>query len=378
MQTPKFWSALDRLGTDGASQLHWRRELDSGFDAAESFLRRLPGIAGHVPDPDAQSALVTLMVYPGEADGYVAVSDETPAHRSPLELSADDVTLLAPDWEAIRPALAELLGFTPLPTSVTHSGVIRQLGITQPEIGVTLPVFLYLPHGSFSDPHAFLSSLHQLPEGVLYVPTRRHLVVEAFAIAKLRKVTIEAIAERIEKQPNPATTTLTIAATRQREPASSRPKKAAPILAAQPGRTWDKLTVRLTENGTLIARYGGHTGEHRFGRKVGADGQAKYPAMFVMLFKTCVDNRWEHPPRAHKTYGATQRAFARLGELLHTLTLIDGEPFRKIQGGWEPAFQFEPDAALSKAIDLHRRNPERRVRVKVGVAIGSRLLKRVV
>ena len=368
MQTPQFWRALDRLGTDGASQLHWRRELDGSFDSAKSYLRRVPGIAGHVPDPDDARARLTLTVHPADGDSYVAVSEETPAHRSPLELSAEDVTLLAPDWEAIRPALAELLGFTPLSTTVPHSGVIRQLGISQPEIDRTLPVFLYLPHGSFSDPHIFLSSLHQLPEGVLYVPTHRHLVAEVFAVTKARNVTVESIAERISQQPNPATTTLTVAA-RTASDTPARRKKAGPILAAQPGRTWGKLVIRLTEKGTLIARYGGHTGEHRFRRTVGADGKAKYSAQFLMLLKTCVDNRWEHPPHGHKTYGATQRAFVRLGKLLQTLTLIEGEPFHKIQGGWEPKFQFEPDASLSKAIDLHRRdlaehraNPSRRGR----------------
>lgn len=353
MQTPQFWRALDRLGTDGASQLHWRRELEGAFDAAKPYLRRLPGIAGHVPDPDDRRSRLTLTVHPTDGDGYVAVSEESPAHRAPLELSAEDVALLAPDWEALRPALAELLGFTPLSTTVQHSGVIRQLGISQPEIERTIPVFLYLPHGSFSDPHILLSSLHQLPEGVLYVPTRRHLVAAVFAVTKPRNITVESIADRISRQPNPATTTLTVTATYTT--AAPARKKAGPILAAQPGRTWDKLVIRLTEKGTLIARYGGHTGEHRFGRKVGADGQAKYPEMFLMLLKTCVDNRWENPPRTHKTYGAKQRAFARLGELLKKLTLIEGEPFHKIQGGWEPKFQFEPDAALSKAIDLHRR-----------------------
>ena len=356
MQTPKFWPALDRLGTDGASRLHWRRELDGAFDSAKTYLRRLPGIAGHVPDPDDPRGIVTLSVYPDEGEDFVAVSEETPSHRTPLALSAEDVALLAPDWEAIRPALAELLGFTPLAATVQHSGVIRQLGLSQPEIGRTVPVFLYLPHGSFSDPHVFLTSLHQLPEGVLYVPTRRHLVAAVFAVANTRKVSIEAIADRISQQPHPATTTLTVAATSIESDATpARRTKARPILAAQPGRTWGKLVLRLTEKGTLIARYGSQPGEYRFGRKVGADGKVKYPALFVMLFTACIENRWEHPPRTHKTYAATQRNFARLRELLQKLTLIDGDPFRKTEGAWVPNFQFEPDAELSKAIALHRR-----------------------
>ncbi len=356
MQTSRFWQALDRLGTDGVSQLHWRRELDAGYDSAKSYLRRLPGIAGHVPDPDDPRGIVTLTIHPHEAEDFVAVSEETPAHRTPLTLSAQDVALLAPDWEAIRPALAELLGFTPLAATVALSGVIRQLGLSQPEIGRTVPVLLYLPHGTFSDPHIFLTSLHQLPECVLYVPTRRHLIASVFAVAEARKFIIEAIADRITQQPDPATTTLTVVATSIASNAPrERRKKGGPILAAQPGRTWEKLIIRLTEKGTLLARYGSHPGEYRFGRKVGTDGQAKYPVLFMMLFKMCVDDRWEHPPTTHKTYAATQRNFQRLHALLQNLMLIEGSPFLKTGGVWVPRFKFEPDPELAKAIDLHRR-----------------------
>lgn len=358
MQTSSFWQAVDRLGSTGVPLTLWRLELNGELAAALPLLRRTPGVADRIPDPDEPRRRPWMRVSPTENDEvYVAESEDSPAHRAPFDVPARDLSLMAPDWEAIRPALAGLLGFTPLSATVPHGNVIRQLGISQPEIGVTIPVFLYLPHGSFSDPHVLLSSLHQLPEGVLYVPTRRHLVAEVFAVTKARNLIVESIADRISQQPNPATTTLTVAATHMASRiAQARQKKAGPILAATPGRTWDKLVIRLTEKGTLIARYGAQSGEHRFGRKVGPDGQAKYPEIFLMLLKTCVDNRWEHPPRTHKTYGATQRAFARLAELLKKLTLIDGEPFHKIQGGWEPKFQFEPDTQLAKAIGQYRRN----------------------
>ncbi len=334
MQTPKFWPALDRLGTDGASRLHWRRELDGAFDSAKIYLRRLPGIAGHVPDPDDPRGLVTLSVYPDEGEDFVAVSEETPSHRTLLALSAEDVALLAPDWEAIRPALAELLGFTPLAATVQHSGVIRQLGLSQPEIGRTVPVFLYLPHGSFSDPHVFLTSLHQLPEGVLYVPTRRHLVAAVFAVANTRKVSIEAIADRISQQPHPATTTLTVAATSIESDATpARRTKARPILAAQPGRTWGKLVLRLTEKGTLIARYGQPAGRVSLWSKSRRGWEAEVSRAVCDAIHRLHRKPLGHPPRTHKTYAATQRNFARLRELLQKLTLIDGDPLSQKRRG---------------------------------------------
>jgi len=87
----------------------------------------------------------------------------------------------------------------------------------------------------------------------------------------------------------------------------------------------------------------------------------KYPLPFKTLFRMCVSGRWENPPRTDRTYAATQRNFARLRELLQKLVRIDGDPFRKVGGGWEPKFQFEPDSELAAMLDYQaRKNSNRR------------------
>jgi hypothetical protein len=205
--------------------------------------------------------------------------------------------------------------------------------------------------------------MHTLPECVLYVPTNRHLRPEVFAVANARKVAIESIADRLT-QTAPASTTLTVAATlaAQTGRGEKRSKEPMAILAVQPGWAWAKLHLKLTEKGTLVARYGTARGEHSFGRTQGPDGKPKYPLLFKILFRTCVAGRWENPPRADKSYAATQRNFACLRELLQKLVRIDGDPFRKVGGGWEPRFQFEPDRELAAMLDYQaRKNSNRRV-----------------
>jgi len=183
------------------------------------------------------------------------------------------------------------------------------------------------------------------------------LVPEIFSIANAQKLAIESIADRLS-QPVPAATTLAVAgevAWRERKN-KPRGKEPTAILAVQPGWVWEKLKIKLTEKGTLIAQYSTARGEHRFGRKEGPEGQSKYPVLFKILFRMCVAGRWENPPRIDKTYAATQRNFARLRELLQKLVRIDGDPFRKIEGGWEPKFQFEPDRELSNMLNYQSRN----------------------
>ena len=226
-----------------------------------------------------------------------------------------------------------------------------------------MPVLLHLPAGSFNDHYVFLTGLQSLPECVLYVPTGRHLLPEVFAVANARRIAIESIADRLT-QTAPASTTLTVAAALATNSAGAEKGSKEPraILAVQPGWMWETLRIRLTEKGTLVARYHSARGEHRFGRRQGPDGKPKYPQLFKTLFRMCAAGRWENPPRTDKSYAAAQRNFARLRELLQKLVRIDGDPFRKAGGGWEPRFQFEPDRELAAMLDYQaRKNSNRRV-----------------
>lgn len=356
-----FWQAVDRLGTGGASATLWQLELNGEFDKALPFLRRMPGIADRIPDPDAPRLRPWMRVYPTDNDDvHLAESEDSPAHRESFDVPTRDLWLMAPDWEAIRPVLAAELGFTPSAATTPQNPRIRQVGFSQPEIGTTVPVFLYLPVGSFADHLTFLTDLQTLPECVLYVPTSRHLLPEVFMVANARRIVIESVADRLTHS-TPASTTLTVAATFA---AGGRRNSKEPlaIIAVQPGWSWEKLTIKLTEKGTLVARYGAARGEHSFGRKQGPDGAAKYPQLFKTLFRMCVAGRWENPPRTDNTYAAAQRNFARLRDLLQKLVRIDGDPFRKVNGGWEPRFQFEPDRELGAMLDYQtRKHSHRRV-----------------
>lgn len=363
MLMSSFWQAVDRLGTGGVSLTLWRKELNGDLDAALPYLRRMPGVADRIPDPD-EPRRPWMRVSPTENEEvYVAESEDSPAHRAPFDVPARDLSLMAPDWEAIRPVLAGLLGFNASTTTAPHSPSIRQIGFSQPQIGTTTPVFLHLPTGSFTELHTFLTGMHTLPECVLYVPTSRHLRPEVFTVANSRKIAIESIADRLT-QTAPASTTLTFAASiaAQTGRGEKRSKEPLAILAVQPGWAWEKLHIKLTEKGTLVAQYGTARGEHSFGRTQGPDGKSKYPLPFKILFQTCVTGRWENPPRTDKTYTATQQSFTRLRKLLQKLVRIDGDPFRKVGGGWEPRFQFEPDRELVAMLDYQtRKNSNRRV-----------------
>jgi hypothetical protein len=348
MLTPKFWQTVDRLGSENASLTLWRLELGDEFDQAMRYLRRLPRMADRIPDPD-EPRRPWMDVFPSEKDGvYWAESEDSPPHREAFQVPASDLNILTPDWETIRPALAASLGFTPSARTIQHRDGFRQVGVSQPRHDISVPVFLHIPSGLLSDFTAFLAALQDLADCVLYVPTTRFMAPEVFTAAKARSIIIEPVADRLAQ--TGAATTLAVASTVEKRESNAP----SPILAVQPGWQWESLLIKLTEKGTLVAEYGNARGTYQFPKSRGAEGRAKYSALFKILFQMCAAGRWENPPRADKTYVRTQRNFARLRELLKKLILIDGDPFRKIEGVWEPRFQFRPDHELAAAVEYAR------------------------
>jgi hypothetical protein len=86
-------------------------ELGDQLADAMPYSKRLNEVADYIPAPDDRRQ--RLKLYP-RADGtWSAQCDEFHAHRVSLIVTADDVSCFAPDWDAIRPALASALGFVP-------------------------------------------------------------------------------------------------------------------------------------------------------------------------------------------------------------------------------------------------------------------------
>ena len=354
MRTPRFWQTIDRLGTFGSALVQWRSELDGGFAHASQFLKTLPGLAMDIPDPD--NPRMRLSVHPTENDDvFTAESDDLPAHRAPIDIPAAELARLIPDINKVSDALADALGFTPRQPCTAHCSNIWQVGIVQPRLRQTLPVYLYLPTGHFSDFDTFRSGLQSLAAGILYLPTNRLFIPEIQSLAQSREVALESIHDRLTRSSAGATSTIAAIASMSRR--SLKPKAAAPhpILAVQPGWEWRHLSIRLNLHGRLTAIYGENRGHYEFTVREGMDEKPKFPPQFTILYRMCAQGWWKNPPTHEDSYQSTQKEFSRLRELLRNLIAIEGSPFRKRNGLWEPKFKFlpDPDAAqhFAKLVD---------------------------
>ena len=327
---PLFWKALERIGTEGAAAADWRFLMGSEWDAAEPFLLRTHRTADTVIDPDRPTRRLTL--YPeGESD-FVAVADEPPL-RTPLPLTQEAATVLAPDWTKIGGALGPALGFVAGDWSGT--GQTRQIGILQAQRRVTRPVYLYLHAGTLGDAQCLLRDMAALPECALLVPSARWLSPQVVKAAGERGIQLEALAERFAQAPGNRGTLLARAADVQ-IPKVGASKRTA-LLDVQPDWSWDNLHMEVDLSGKITVRYGQQRGEYRFPKKSGRG----YSQGIEILGRIAAKGFWENPPSGDPEHEKLRKAFRRLARDIRGLVPFPGEPFEQEGRQWTPLFHLK-------------------------------------
>lgn len=343
MKTSRFWRAVDRIGTSGAALCVWRLELDAEVESALPFLKPLPGWIDVIPDPDDRRR--RLRVYPNDDATCIAESDAFPAHRTPLTLPVGEVVRHGPNWATLRPALAGELGFVAGTFKTQTDTNTQQLGIVQPPRSATLPVYLHLPVGALTDYARFIEAVQTLPACVLFVPSARWLDGEINRLAARHEIRVEPLAERFASAGRERSTILAIASNASTaKKAPVRQSKLSAILSVQPDWSWERVRIRLTASGTLIATYGDAKNEHRFLRNPHTD---KFPQFFRSMLELSHHGHWKNPHSNDPDYEKRSRAFSRLRDQLRLLIPIPAEPFHRRNRGWEPKFKVELDGALN-------------------------------
>jgi hypothetical protein len=346
--TPTFWRTVDSLGTAGVAALAWRLRLGAEYSVTHAFLRRSPRRAELVPDPDDPRRW--LHVYPDSAHGQVATSDESPPHREPLPLKAEDLCELAVDVNRLRPQLANALAFVAATEATTAARDVHQLGIAQPTKGRAVPVLIYLPCGLPTDRAHFLRALSELPPSVLYVPTHRWQTPDAFKLAANRGIAIESLADRLAE-------TLPVAATLSApdEPGSSAARtKLRPLLRVQTGWRWEDVRIRLTIRATMIASHGTERGEHRFASAEKGESIRHFPRLFKMLIEISFAGHWQNPSPTTRDYEKVSKSFQRLRQTIEKLIPIPSEAFVRDGNRWRPRFQIQLDEEMETVTRRYR------------------------
>ncbi len=322
-----LWRALDLLGAEGAAACDWHHHLGGDLESCHLFLKRGPGHAETVLDPDQPSR--RLDVVADGSDGFLGIVGDEAPDGPPVPLKAEDVALLIPDWQATATALGKAFGFT-VNRYETH-GFTRQIGTAQNGSDPTRPVVLCLPAGHFGDHGRIASDLAARRDATVLLPSARWLTPPIQALASANHLTLITVAESIAEIA--AIAAVPALATPPTVAGSKKRKK--PLFRIQPGWRWNMLTIEVAAGGRIIASCDDQRKEYRF-RKSNARTHAKD---YEILMHLTSKSKWRNPPTGTTENEAVRRQFFRFRNTLDELIGIPGEAFDTEDDDWKPKFK---------------------------------------
>lgn len=339
--TPAFWQALERLGANGAAACDWQRQLGADWNTCRVFLKKLPGHAPTVVDPDRPTR--RLAVVPDAPDGFLGVVDDEEADRQPLVLEPEDVAVHQPDWWKIAERLGQMLDFSA--NCYETQGLARQIGTAQDGSYAIRSVVLCLPAGHFGDHAQMLRDVSARQDATILLPSERWVTPPLQAVASANRLSMVGLVERCRHLLRGQSVGVSNLGT----PVVSAglPRKNKPCLVIQPGWRWDMVRVVVAPGGRLLFSCDGHTGEHSLPKTT-----AKKPNQALGIMMTlAVKHEWTNPTSGAADHERVRKNFQRLEKLLRNLVPLPGKPFRNDAGKFIPHFKItlHPDLVVGAA-----------------------------
>ena len=325
--TSSLWRALDRLGAGEFATCDWLYHLDAEWEICRPFLKKVPGHAETVLDPDRPSR--RLDVVPDGTDGFLGIVADDAPDGPPLPLGANDVAPLTPDWQAIATALGKAFGFTA--NRYESQGLTRQIGTAQNGSDPIRPVVLCLPAGHFGDHGRIASDLSARRDATILLPSARWVTPPVQALASANRLTVIALAEHLAE----IVAIAAVPALATPPPMAGSKKRKNPLLRIQSGWRWDMLTIEVAAGGRIIVSCDCQRKEHRF-RKSNARTHARD---YEILMNLASKPKWRNPPTGTPKNEAVRRQFYRFRETLDELIGIPGDAFDLEGDDWKPNFK---------------------------------------
>jgi len=315
---------LDRLGSTGNAAIDWRLTLADDWEDTRAYLEQSPGTADSVINPDGPGR---LSVVGDLVSQYMAIPDDEP-QGPPLPLSAEDVAVLRPDWDALAAELGEQLGF--VAADWGGDGVTRQIGIFQPRSELPRPVILHLPAGTFGDPTRLHHDLCELENAIVLLPTATRLSPRLQKLGRRNQLKIMTLAELFDSD-----TSNFHLSTAMQSPSNSPNKRHKPVLHPKPGWTWDMVRIEVTAAGRLIFSCDDQRKEFTFRKSK----EEIYSHGYEIMLNVAVLQEWQNPPSNADDHEKVRKQFRRLENLLIDLVPLPERPFRRVQGAFVPSFR---------------------------------------
>lgn len=140
----RFWNTLDALTDAATDQREWAELLGDEFAPAFTFLRPTGALATSIACPSPGGDGCPRRIVRHDDGSIRAICGDSPKACNDLDLSQEDITILALDRVRLARALVKAFGLSNAPASFEHRSVFR-VGSHDVYAGRGFPVFLTVP-----------------------------------------------------------------------------------------------------------------------------------------------------------------------------------------------------------------------------------------
>lgn len=319
---PKFWKAIDLIGSRKASRFEWESLSGMSWPELFPYLAAVGGRALDGPDPDDPAERMVLFET-GDGRAWFD-SPHLPAHRNPIAVVSEQLALYGLNVTKVAQALAKRYAFSPVPG--TGKGPFLNMGYIQKPNQPCIEVILYLPSTDLYQDLRVLESCHD--GQLLLVPHARWLGRLSVSVDR-RDLSVASEDETLVNV--------------LREHRLKRTKTVGqPIIEIRPDDRWRDAMISFDASTSSIkVSIGNRKGVKKL---LGEGNQSKGFAEILMRILAAYDHRWTNTADSISKQGRIRKAFERFeSKLRNWIPINDGKPFdRHPDHSFTPRFQCKP------------------------------------
>ena len=342
MTLSRFWTSLDQLPDASCARYDWRIRLGGAFAAAEPLLKPTGRRADAVTCPHLSGDECPRRVTKTAAGTFRAFCENIPQQCDPLDLTQDDVIVLAPDGTVLTNRIGKALSLSGTRAANPRAG-IWHVGDRVAKNGARVPVYFAIVGAQDAEKTSiFAPVVAGVQPSLLIVPTASTLSAEQSGYLANLSVSVRPVGELLAVARDGSFSASPLAeqllgemASKATAQTSNAPKRAWQL---PPGTEWPKVTISFVAEAVINVKYGKDV--RRFepddlGMKDGRNGQPSSLWELLRLFAGS-DGFLAHrtTPGRSKLEKKKQLLCTRLNEAFG----MDGEPITVERDGYHCQF----------------------------------------
>lgn len=342
MTLSRFWTSLDQLPDTSCARYDWKIKLGGAYAAAEPLLKATGKRADAVTCPHLSGDECPRRVTKMAAGTFRACCENNPQQCEPLDLTQDDVIVLAPDKAVLTTRIGKALslsGVKPPDPKVS----VWHVGDRVAKNGARVPVYFAIVGAQDAEKISIFAPVAAgMQPSLLIVPTASTLSAEQSDYLAKSSVSVRPAGELIAvaKDGGFSATPLAKRIIKEMETNASASIASTPLRAWQlpQGTGWPKVTIEFVSDEVINVSCGGpgrRFEPDQLGLKNKKNGKPKEAWFLLRQFALSGGILPLHEAREPTKMEKRKQELSRA---LRDSFGIDSDPFKVIEGEYRALF----------------------------------------